>query len=73
MQLVVLVGQVGGNLLKAGRFRPDNSIIASPLFLQFGLKKTLSGSKLVRKQIGLYGIFPVRQQNTIATPFIHAT
>ena len=30
------------------------------------------GSKLVRKQICLYGIFPVRQLNAIATPFINA-
>ena len=51
MHLVVLVGQVEGNLLKSGRFRPDNNITTTPLFLQFGLAYLFSGSELVRKQI----------------------
>ena len=34
--------------------------------------KTLLGSKLVRKQICLYGIFPARQLNAIVTPFVNA-
>ena len=37
MQLVILVGQVEGNLLKSGRFRPDHNIIATPLSLRVGL------------------------------------
>ena len=51
MQLVVLIGQVEGNLLKSGRFRPDNNVLATPLLLRFGLVYTFSGSELVRKQI----------------------
>ena len=51
MQLVILVGQVDGNLLKSGRFRPDNYIIATPLLLRFGLLYVFSGSEFVRKQI----------------------
>ena len=51
MQLVILVGQVEGNLLKSGHFWQDNNIIATPLLLQFGLVYVFSGSELVRKQI----------------------
>ena len=39
-----------------------------PLLLRFGPKYTLLGSKLVRKQICLSGIFPARQLNAIVTP-----
>ena len=38
-----LVGQVEGNLLKSGRFRPDNYFITTPLLLQFGLVYIFSG------------------------------
>ena len=37
--------------LKSGRFWLDSIIIASPLLLPMDLKKTLSGSKLVSKQM----------------------
>ena len=36
MQLVILVGQVEGNLLTSGRVRSDSYIIATPLLLRFG-------------------------------------
>ena len=51
MQRAILVGQVKGNLLKSRRFRPDNSIIATPLLLRFGLVDVFLGPELVRKQI----------------------
>ena len=51
MQLIILVGQVEGNLLKSGRFQPNNFIIATPSLLRFGLVYIFSGSELVRKQI----------------------
>ena len=73
MQLVVPVVQIKGNLVKSGYSGPEKYIIiATPLLLRFGPKYALLGSKLVRKQICLYGIFPVRQLNAIATPFINA-
>ena len=55
MRLVILVGQVEGNLLKSGRFWPDNYIIATPVLLRFGLVCIFSGSELVRKQFGCSG------------------
>ena len=75
MQLVILVGQVEGNLLKSGRFRPDNSIIAALVSLRFGLVFSFSGSELVRKQnyVMVRDFPPGRQQNAIVTIFINAT
>ena len=32
-----IVGQVEGNLLKSGRLRPENNIIATPVLLRLGL------------------------------------
>ena len=55
MQLVILVGQIEGNLLKSGRFRLDNIFIVTPLLLRFGHPETLSGSKLVSKQFACPG------------------
>ena len=40
MQLVILVGQVEGNLLSSGHFRPDSNIIATPLSYYCGLDLT---------------------------------
>ena len=51
MQLVILAGQVEGNLSKSGLLRPDNNIVATPLLLRFGVVCIFSGSELVRKQI----------------------
>ena len=51
MQLVILLGQVEGNLLDLRRFRPDSYTIATPVLLRFGLVHIFSGSELVGKQI----------------------
>ena len=47
----IIVGQVRGNRLKSGRFRPDNTMVATRLLLRLGFVQIFSGSELVRKQI----------------------
>ena len=72
MQLVIVVGQVEGNL-QIGTFPAGQSYYSIPLLLRFGLVDVFSGSELVRNQVCLSWIFPGQQQNVIVTPFINAT
>ena len=72
MQLLILVGQVEGNLLKSGRLRPDNNIIATPLLLRFGLVCIFSSSELVRKQISLSGFPRAGNKPLLSPPIINA-
>ena len=69
MQLVILVEQVEGNLLKSGRFRPNHYIIATPLFLRFGLVHIFRAPNLLESKFDCPG-FSRAGNKTLLSPLL---
>ena len=72
MQLVVPVVQINGHLVNSGYSGPEKYFIATPLLLQLDLSRPCWAQNLLESKFACAGIFPVRQLNAIATPFINA-
>ena len=52
---VILVGQVEGNLLKSGRFRPDNTIIATLYYCDLDLFVNFRAPNLLKNEVDCSG------------------
>ena len=69
MQLVILVGQVEGNLLESGRFQPDNNVSAILYYCNLDLFIYFRAPNLLESKFDCPG-FSRAGNITLLSPFL---